>query len=206
MKGGLEAVVLEGARIPIRGSKREYTVKRHGMGIQFRRCYEFDYIDKHNHEPTTATCSTKKVINIPQRTFNCYNEVADILKSLRRGKKGRPSINYKVLAMVACNKSGTTPTRVSEPMTPSVIAAAIGETQKTTRKAMEQLVKQRKLVTDKTIDVVNERQVRLPPKYQRVFEDFIKGEKEERVLAGMRRIFGKGVVPATVAPDLPEAE
>ena len=206
MKGGLGTTILEPARVPIMGEAKEYTVKEHGLGIQFKRCYEFDYIDKYRHKPVSDTCTKKLVVNIPQRTMNCYRDVSDLLTQMKKGKKGRPGINHKVIALVACSKSGTAPTRVSEPMSPAIVASVLGESQYKVRKTMEELVKTGKLATDKPLDVVNEKQVRLPPKYQKAFDDFIKGEKAERRLAGMRMVFGTGFVPASISPNLPEAE
>ena len=121
MKGGLDTSVLEPAHIPIKGETGRYVVAEHGVSIQFRRCYEFDYVDKFTHKQESDTCTEKHVVNIPQRVFNCYNTTSDLLTQMRKGKKGRPGINYKVLAMVACSKSGVSPTRVSEPMSPAIV-------------------------------------------------------------------------------------
>lgn len=206
MKGGVEATVLEPAHVTIRGEQpKEYIVTQHGLGVQFRRCYEFDYINKHSHEPESRTCTKKLFVNIPQRTINCYNDVSELLRQMRRGKKGKPAkLNYKIIALVACSKSGVAPTRVSEPMSPSIVAAAIGASQYDVRKTMEQMIKTRKLVTDRNLDIINEKQVRLPPKYQNAFDKFVKGEKAERSRSAINLIFGKGTV--STSPDLPEAE
>lgn len=207
VKGGLAMRLLEPAEARIIGGPTgaKYTVSQHGLAIEFRRCYEWNYIDRYTHKQTTDTCTEKKIVNIPQRTMNCYRDVSALLYQMGKGKKGRPSITHKVLAMVACSKSGVAPTRVSEPMTPAIVAAAVGETQFAVRKNMEALVKSGKLATDTKLEVLNEKQVRLPPKYQRAFDDFVRMEKRERVREGVRLLFGRGFSPSKLS-ELPEAE
>jgi hypothetical protein len=205
-KGGLEVKVLEPAHIPISGEKGEYVARGHGVGIQFRRCYEFDYVDKFTHKQATQTCADTHVVNVPQRTVNCLADVSELLHSLRKGKRGRPTISHKILAAVACNKSGMPPTRVAEPLSPSSIAALTGEPLQKVRKSMEQLIKSGKIrCSGEWLPVLEEKQCVLPKPYQKAFDDFIKGEKEERKWEGFRRVFGREFIAATTS-ELPEAD
>lgn len=204
MKGGLGINVIEPARVPIMGEQpKEYVVSGHGMGIQFRRCHEFSYIDKYSHKHVSDTCTEKRVVNIPQRTLNCYRDVSDLLKKITKKKTGQLTNN--IIAIVACSKSGVAPTRVAEPMSPAIVAAALDQPQYTVRKTMEKMIKTGKLATDKPLDVINEKQVRLPQKYQKIFDAFIRGEKAEQIRAGMGTIFGTGTAPFKYL-ELPQAE
>lgn len=209
MKGGLEVRVLEPARIPIAGEKGEYVVSGHGVGVQFRRCYEFDFIDKYTHRQTTQTCTEKRVVNVPRRVLNCYESVSETLEETRKGKRGRPGINLKVLALVACSKSGLPPTRVAEPMTPAVASAVTGLPYYAVRRSMDELKKTGKIkcTHKQRLAVIEEEQCFISKTYQKAFDDFVRSEKEARKWAGFRRIFGKEFAPTpTLARKLPEAE
>lgn len=205
-KGGLAVRVLEPAQIPILGEQpKTYTVSRHGLGIEFRRCYEFDYIDKHSHRHETATCTEKRVVNIPQRTLNCYKDVEELLTQLKKGKRGKPTIAPKILAAVACSRSGVSPTRVSEPISPSTIAVITMEKLSAVRKSLEPLVATGRVkCVGKYLPVLEEKQCTMSPTYLKAFEDFVKTEKEERKWIGFRRLFGDYI---QVSPkELPEAK
>lgn len=204
-KGGLDVKVLEPARIPIMGERGEYTVGEHGLGIEFKRCYLFDYVDKTTHKQSEATCTEKRVVNIPRNTLRCYEEVSSFLQEMKRGQRGKPTIAPKILAAVACSRSSMEPTRVSEPIPPSVIAVITMEKLSKVRKSLEPLVKSGKInCGGKYLSVLEEKQCSMPKQYQRAFDDFVKGEKEERKWSGFRKLFGEYV--AVEPKKLPEVE
>lgn len=203
-RGGLAVRVIEPARIPIVGELGEYTVKRHGIGVEFRRCYEFSYIDKRTRRHTTQTCTEKHVVNIPQKTVDCYEDMKGFLEELGRGRRGRPTIAPKVLAALACSKSGIPPMRVTEPLSPSSIAVLTLEKLSKVRSTLKPLIKSGRVKCGgKFLPVLEEKQCLLPKSFQSAFDEFVRSEKEQRKWAGFRKLFGE-YVPLTTG-QMPEA-
>lgn len=203
-KGGLDVRVLEPARVGIIGERGEFIATQHGIGVEFKRCYEFEFIDKTTHKQTTKTCTERRVVNIPQNTLRCYEDVASLLTALKRGKKGKPTIQPKILAAVACSRSSTAPTRVAEPIPPSVISVITMEKLKDVRKSLEPLVKSGKISCHgKFLSVLEEKQCSMPKDYQKAFDEFVKSEKEERKWSGFRKLFGDYVDTEALAVPEP---
>lgn len=201
MKGGLKATELPPSRIRVIGYPQvQYPAEQHGKVIQFERCFQYTYTDKNTHKMSRDTCVKKQVVPIPEKVFRCYDNTVSLLERLRIGKRGKPvAENFKALAMIAC----MSPTRVNVPVTPAVVAAAIGVPQQKVQKGIERYVQTGKIVTAQPVEFFNEKQHRLPPKYQREFEEFILGEAEARRI-GVSRIFEEK--PKSLAPEMPEAE
>lgn len=210
-KGGIKTILLETAQVPIVGSREQYMVSQHGVGVEFRRCKEFNYIDRHTHKQTSQTCTEKIVYNIPRDITRCYEHTTSLLQQMEKSKKkeGKPvGIRHRILALVACSGShplGLRKGEMYQAMSPAIISAVTGDKHNAVRKSVEHLVKSKKLVTAGKLAVIDEQQLHLPQKYQQVFDDFLQTEREERIRLGVRRLTAD-FVPSEVAPDEPEAE
>lgn len=204
-KGGLGWEVLEPTFRPA-GERFRVKPTKHGMAIKFKRCHVFEYVDAASRKKDKKTCTETKIVNIPQRTLDCYHDVSNFLDQIKRGKKGRPGIDHKILAAVACHTSGTAPARVSEPMTPAIISAMTELPYNPVRRSMEGLKKSGKIKCSRKqrIEFIEEEQCRVTKPYLKAFDDFIKSEKEERKWAGVRRLFGKDFV--AVPAEMPKGE
>lgn len=211
-KGGIKTILLEPVQVPMVGRTGQYTVSQHGIGVEFRRCKEFNYVDRHTHKMTSQTCTEKKVYNIPRDITRCYEHTTSLLMQMEKSKKkeGKPvGTRHRILALVACSGShplGLRKGEMYQAMSPAIISAVTGDKHNAVRKSVELLVKSKKLVTAGKLAVIDEQQLHLPPKYQQVFDDFIRTEREERIRLGGRRLFETDFIPSERAPDEPEAE
>lgn len=209
-KGGIKMSLVEAPSIRIPGELGRYTPTEHGMGIDIRRCKEFNYVDKNTHKHTSQTCTEQRIFSIPRDIIRCYEHVSSLLSESAKGKMGRKvGTRHRILALVACSGSHPYQLRKGElyqAMSPAIISAVTGDKHNAVRRSVELLVKDKKLVTAGKLDVLAEQQVHLPPKYQQVFDDFIKGETEERIRLGGRRLYERDFIPAEPAPSEPTPE
>lgn len=209
-KGGIKTIPIEPAQIPIMGEAGRYTVAEHGLGVEFRRCKIFEYVDKNTHKETEQTCTEKIVFNVPRDITRCYEHTTSLLSQMAKGKMGRKvGPRHRILALVACSGShplGLRKGEMYQAMSPAIISAVTGDKHSKVRRNVEKLVKSKKLVTAGKLKVIDEQQLHLPQKYQDVFDDFIRTEREERIRLGGRRLFETDFIPSEEAPMEPEAE
>lgn len=225
--GGLDYDILEPAQVKIAGTTKTYPALKHGKAIELKRCYIARYRDKNTNRDVEETCTKRKVIVIPQNTIKCYNNVIDLINTIKtpKVKKKRKDLFLvdKILALTACNRYRTkTKTRAPieyNTLTPAVIAGFLlpQNADKEQKQKLHQKVRdtidvmsrpvrgvQPKLASHAKKTILGEPTIILPADYQKTFDEFIDTEVTERKWLAFRKLFGTEEPTGKVA--LPEPQ